>query len=145
MTEKDAEDFAIANQGKKYIANAGVFSETFIIAGYGSLQKSSWLILEGQEHKIRDSFADMHRAYISTVGARLILLGERYRDIHSWRYKKVFIQIYVLDILTEITEPAIDLSRYPNKCTACQSPAWIGITTLDCSNDSCRHFRIPKE
>jgi hypothetical protein len=34
-------------------------------------------------------------------------------------------------------EPKKDLSRYPHRCPKCQSPAYLGFNSIECSKDGC--------
>jgi hypothetical protein len=38
-------------------------------------------------------------------------------------------------------EPVINRERFPHDCPLCQSPAYLGAVTVECTNKSCRHYK----
>lgn len=71
-----------------------------------------------------------HFDFVDRIGIDSIYLMEKTLSFdYCWKY--------ALHIPRE-NKPIINLKDYPKTCPNCDSPAYIGLNSIDCSNSECR-------
>jgi hypothetical protein len=84
----------------------------------------------------------------STTGLRFLVGWLKLEDPNLFKFQRNITTVQVKVAVPQKLEfvkmefktsnSSVDLSRYPNTCPKCQSPAYLGFTSRDCSNKACK-------
>lgn len=110
----------------------------------------------------------MESGYLGSVAASVLLTLEprtpnptvyktTYKDTLSWTGRVLYYvrpldpgQIVLgvcrpTELRCTVVAPAVDLSRYPHRCPACQAPAYLGaVSSVECTGKWCRFYHGDK-
>src|SRR6266446_8141168 len=128
MTEQEAKDYYNKYNGQKMTFDASSGKEEVEVIGYGKSMWHNWVV------------------FTSTKSGRHVL--KNYTQINGnlhtlWSSSKVHAFTDTIKLIPdnrpciEDILPVVSSNRYLHKCLVCNSPAYRGFSSFECSNERC--------